>query len=251
MNETNTKSEQRNCRTHGEYEARMFRFKVDGNWLGGECPQCVDEESKRREKASAEEAKRNKLEGRLRSCRIPKRFENSTFDNYKPKTNEAEHVVKTLRRYVDTWPARFDKGCSLILSGNVGTGKTHLACATGLALISKYLVRTTYATVAEIMREIRATYSKSDATEDSVLKVYASVPLLILDEVGVQSGSDHEHTMLFEVINRRYAEMLPTIVITNLGVRDLENAIGERLVDRLREDGAVLTFTWESYRGAA
>ena len=79
-----------------------------------------------------------------------------------------------------------------------------------------------------------------------------SPDLLILDEVGVQFGSDAEKLILFEIINTRYQDMKPTILISNLTLVELGKYIGERVVDRMREGGgAILSFDWDSYRGAA
>ena len=73
--------------------------------------------------------------------------------------------------------------------------------------------------------------------------------LLILDEVGVQFGSDFERNTLFDVLNERYELRKPTIFLSNLGREDLAEFLGERVMDRLREDGAtVVPFDWPSYR---
>jgi DNA replication protein DnaC len=55
--------------------------------------------------------------------------------------------------------------------------------------------------------------------------------------------------MLFDVLNARYANQRPTILIGNLTADELEEYLGERIMDRLLESGsAVVPFTWESYR---
>ena len=75
--------------------------------------------------------------------------------------------------------------------------------------------------------------------------------LLILDEVGVQFGSETEKMILFEIINGRYEQLKPTIVISNLADA-LTDYLGERVVDRLREGGGrMLIFDWPSYRRQA
>ena len=61
--------------------------------------------------------------------------------------------------------------------------------------------------------------------------------LLILDEVGVQFGSETEKMILFEIINGRYEQLKPTIVINSNLRRALTDYLGERVVDRLREGG--------------
>jgi DNA replication protein DnaC len=76
--------------------------------------------------------------------------------------------------------------------------------------------------------------------------------LLVLDEIGVskETPSDFELTTIFTIINGRYEQMRPTVIISNLDGKSLPSAMGERCVDRLREGGViVIPFEWESQRG--
>jgi DNA replication protein DnaC len=82
---------------------------------------------------------------------------------------------------------------------------------------------------------------------DQLPKVYDA---LIIDEVGVQFGSDTEKMIVFDIIDGRYSNMLPTILISNLALPDVKELIGERAIDRLREDGGVVVaMKWDSNRG--
>jgi DNA replication protein DnaC len=54
---------------------------------------------------------------------------------------------------------------------------------------------------------------------------------------------------MFDVINRRYRDLHPTILLSNLDRDGLRAYLGERSFDRLREGGIVVPFDWESYRG--
>lgn len=81
------------------------------------------------------------------------------------------------------------------------------------------------------------------------MEIYTDKDLLIIDEVGVQFGSESEKIILFEIINERYEQMKPTILISNLSEDELSRYVGERIIDRMREGkGAVINFDWESYR---
>lgn len=73
--------------------------------------------------------------------------------------------------------------------------------------------------------------------------------MLILDEVGVQFGSESEKIILFEILNERYLNMKPTILISNLNPAALQEYVGERVMDRMRENGGIiLKFDWKSHR---
>jgi DNA replication protein DnaC len=73
------------------------------------------------------------------------------------------------------------------------------------------------------------------------------VDLLILDEFGIQIGSEHEKMLLFRIINKRYENLKPTILISNLSPAEIKN-FEERIFDRLKENGILLSFSSESNR---
>ena len=71
----------------------------------------------------------------------------------------------------------------------------------------------------------------------------------MLDEIGVQFATDAERIQMFDILNRRYADLRPTVLITNLKVPEIEETLGERVFDRFREVATVVTFDWPSFRG--
>ncbi|MCY1304739.1 DNA replication protein DnaC [compost metagenome] len=107
-----------------------------------------------------------------------------------------------------------------------------------------------YTTVSRVCQQVKASYSKeSSQSEREALELFRTPDLLILDEVGASYGTDFERMLMFEVINARYEDLKPTLVISNLSAPDLAAALGDRTVDRLREAGGVVVkFDWESAR---
>jgi DNA replication protein DnaC len=108
-----------------------------------------------------------------------------------------------------------------------------------------------YTTVQRAIRRIRDTWSSEtrSETEAQAIKALATCDLLVLDEVGVQAGSTSEQNLLFDVINERYNNRLPTLLLSNLTQAEVVAVLGERVIDRLREDGGkVITFDWQSAR---
>ena len=76
------------------------------------------------------------------------------------------------------------------------------------------------------------------------------VDLLLIDELGAQGGTEFERQSLHQIIDTRYRNMRPTIVTSNLPSGKLSAYIGDRALDRLRENGGqAITFDWESSRG--
>jgi DNA replication protein DnaC len=104
--------------------------------------------------------------------------------------------------------------------------------------------------VIDLVRKIKETWSRgSDISEQQIIDQFASVDLLVLDEVGIQFGTDTEKLFMFDVIDLRYQRNLPTVLISNLAVEDIANAVGSRVVDRLRENGGkYIAMKWDSKR---
>lgn len=71
---------------------------------------------------------------------------------------------------------------------------------------------------------------------------------LISDEAGVQRGTETEQIILFDVINRRYRYLRPTIFLTNARGQALRDYLGVRTIDRMVERSIVVPFQWESHR---
>lgn len=65
----------------------------------------------------------------------------------------------------------------------------------------------------------------------------------------MQNNTDNERNLLFSVLNERYEQIKPTILISNLKLSEIKAVIGERAFDRIRENGGrAFVFDWESWR---
>lgn len=255
----NLVEEDRSCDIHGGYIANLYSF--GGRLHESPCPICFElqlkkEQEEERERIAAEykkakiAAEQRQLEEKTGAARIPKRFQNKTFADYIAETPQQQRALEDCRDYAHNFPDNLAAGRCLILSGNVGTGKTHLAAA-----IAGYIVRETeytavFRSLHSILQAIKSTYSNdAEFTEAEVLKLFTDPDLLIIDEVGATKSSEFELATIFAIINTRYENNLPTVVITNLEAAELKNAIGDRCTDRLREGGGrAIAFNWESKR---
>lgn len=235
------------CATHGAFQSRHIIAKI---W--SRCPQCealrrTAEEAEVAEQANkAREARQRKLLGR---AAIPERFIGKGFDNFTADTEAKRSALTVLRDYAENFDANAQAGKGLILSGKPGTGKSHLA---GAVLQSQLDRDVLYATCMDVIRMVRETWRKdSDRSERQVLSYLGGLDLLVIDEMGVQYGTDGEQTVLFDVLDRRYREVKPTILLTNQDAKGLKEYLGERTFDRLRETCTYVPFEWESYRPTA
>lgn len=244
------KTETTTCEKHGEFERFTLvgkDFRGGENFKHSQCPECLRDELA-------------EVDAKLRTLRvtelldragIARRFEDCEFDNYQTVTQDAAKNLSVCRGYVDNWEHCFDAGLGLLMVGKCGTGKNHLAVAMIKNLIRNHLAQVEITDVMRVMRAVKSTWHhNSEMTEDSVLDHFASLDLLIIDEVGVQFGSASELAILQEIVNVRYENVLPTILISNLTFEQLKDTIGERIVDRVTNGGRNrLAFNWESFRG--
>lgn len=221
------------CEVHGEYQS----YKDLGNGreacINPSCPAC-------RSESRAKEI--------IGKAGIQKRFLNCTFENYEANGELQTYVKSKVQSFADNFPKVLLAGSSLILSGSVGTGKTHLSCAVANQLaLSGYT--SCLRTVSELVQSIRDGRNWSNnKTSSQLIDEYAAFDLLIIDEFGVQSGTDNELNILFDVVNARYADQKPTMALTNLSKEEFKQKVGDRIFDRLTHKGVFLPLEWGSYR---
>lgn len=249
MNVPEIKTRTDRCDLHGEYTAR--------NWIGSiwsKCPSCTAErEASERAKAEAaeREAALQAWQKRIGGAGIPERFQDRTLDTFEAATEAQRHALQVAREYADSFDAKANKtGRSLIFIGKPGTGKTHLAVGIGMHLLGKRRP-VLFTTVQRAIRRVRDTWGRdSHETESQAVATLVQPDLLILDEVGVQSGSEYEKNLLFDILNERYEKRRPSLLLSNLELAEVRAYLGERVFDRLREDGGqAVPFDWASHRG--
>ncbi len=252
VSESNVVEEPRTCTTHGEYIVKLFSIAGQKKYGSTRCPEC-EKSTEEQNKKQAEEQRLRQIEhsriARHERSRIPLRFKTRRFDNYVVENDGQAKALNICRSYAGSWAKVSQAGTGLIFSGKAGAGKTHLACSIAHEVIEQG-GRVQFATVAEVMRQIKSSFAKdSDTTEQKEIDHFSGIPLLILDEVGMDYGTDFNKALIFEILNNRYENMLPTILLTNLDAAALVEYMGERLVDRMREGGGrMVSFTWDSYR---
>lgn len=237
------------CDTHGNFESV--------NYFGSIWSKCLECEKEAQERESAETAAKERADAleawqqRLGRSGIPKRFQDRTLKNFVAETPAQKRNLAFATAYADGFDAALRTGRSALFIGLPGTGKTHLAAGIGLRLMHRDKRSVLFTTVVRAIRRVKDTWSRgSDMTEAQAVASLVYPDLLILDEVGVQFGSDTEKLVLFDVLNERYEECKPTLMLSNLTVDEIKGYLGERVFERMREGGGqAVVFDWESYRG--
>jgi DNA replication protein DnaC len=118
----------------------------------------------------------------------------------------------------------------LLLQGGFGCGKTHLAAAIANSVVSMG-VPTLFITVPDMLDSLRFAYNDPQATFEERFQEIRSARLLILDDFGTQNATPWAQEKLFQIINYRYTNKLPTVITTNLGLEEFEGRIRSRLRD--------------------
>jgi len=245
------------CKKHGK--VNYLALFIDGRQIKEtQCPNCREEELKQIQQKEQEEATRRqailrkeRIENNLSKSMIPPRFKNKNFAAFETDQNSRkEKILNICKNYAQNFASIRQKGTSLILTGNTGTGKTHLACSIAEYIMENHNLTALFLRASQATRTVKETYSKhSDQTEKAAIESFLMPDLLILDEIGVQFGTDTEKLIIFEIINGRYENLKPTILLSNLAVENLKQYLGERILDRMKEDsGKLLIFDWESNR---
>lgn len=229
-----------------------FRAIAPDEWCDA-CPvrsTCrVDSVECKRQAEESKSRRRVKVSASLQSVNIGARYQGMSFADFDTAGAGSQKVLTICSRYAETFPDRLKNCDNLLMLGNPGTGKNMLAACICQSVATQGF-SVIHTTAMKLIRKIKESWGKkAEISEQDAINQFSKPDLLVIDEVGVQYGSETEKILLFEVINERYEAMKPTIVISNLGTADVETFLGARIMDRFHEGkSAVLEFTWESYR---
>ena len=118
----------------------------------------------------------------------------------------------------------------LLLEGAYGCGKTHLAAAIANASVYRG-VPTLFITVPDLLDSLRFAYGNPETTFEARFEEIRNADLLVMDDFGTQNATAWAQEKLFQIINYRYINKLPTVITTNLILDEIESRIRSRLQD--------------------
>lgn len=207
-----------------------------------ERQELADADARRvRESEDASRTERERIEREIAA--FPKRYADATFENYQLYSDEKsriaqQYTIECLR-----------SGNSLVMYGKNGTGKTRLAYA---FLREKILAgkRCKYILAPSLFDEIKNTYAKeSYDTSQSLVDRYASYDFLVIDELDKTFGTRAEFIGLYRIINARYDDLKPTVIMTNADDATVIDIVGRSCYERLIEyPGTAVKMEWKSFR---
>ena len=232
-----------------------FYLKLTGkapNWKELPCKSC---ERKRllREREERAKADQQRLNTMLANIMLRERFIGKTFENFHPfgqNREKQQRVLSIARDFAGDFHRHRQVGTWLLFMGNVGTGKSHL-CAAIINQVIRNGGTALFTKTPRLLREVKDTFHRdSEISQSEIISRMGDIDLLVVDEVGIQFGTDTERMILYEILDLRYEAMLPVILTTNItDLKSLEKLLGERIIDRLFEgESKIVVFEWESYR---
>lgn len=211
------RDESKCCKLVANYENNVIRVSA------GRCPKQQQQLLIKRVDALTQQSK------------IGKRFQNRRFETF-CITSENERAYEKCYHYAKQFVPNSE---GLLLIGNVGTGKTHLAVAIMHELLKKNICGL-FITVPDLLQKIRSGFDKKNE-QAPFMQGIQRAQLLILDDVGAEKNNEWTQEQFYMIVNARYEGMLPTIITSNCGVEELKIRIGARSVSRIIEmcDGVI------------
>ena len=182
----------------------------------------------------------------LEVARIPRRYEHCSLANFETDTlsddsratqwdRSLEQAKLVVQGFVKNYPAVEDQG--LLLMGNSGVGKTHLAVAALKELVQRGH-EGLFFDYNELLKQIQSSYNaESQTTEMAVLEPVLRCEILLLDDLGSGKPSAWALETVGHILNTRYNEKRVTLITTNF--LDLEAS--QRMKNVLPSGGAVRT----------
>ncbi len=178
------------------------------------------------------------------------RLAEHTFDSFNADgvaLNESDQ--RNLRNAFDAARAfALDPKGWLLVTGTYGCGKTHLAAAVTQELVGRGKA-VLFQIVPDLLDHLRATFGpRSPVAYDQLFEDVRNAPCLVLDDLGAQNATAWALEKLYQILNHRYNNRLPTVITTNVPLEDLD----PRLRSRLTDESLVrrVAITAPDYRGS-
>lgn len=167
-------------------------------------------------------------------ARIPNRYRAVSFEQLEGgELSPYSAQISMVRHFTSRISENIDRGNSMWIMGDVGTGKTALAM-----LVSKAALEAGRTVAIYSMPRLLALIRESIEREEGVvgfLERLSAVELLHIDDVGAEHQTDWALEQLYTIVNTRYEEQRSIVLTTNLDHAEVAEQLGERILSRLIE----------------
>lgn len=170
------------------------------------------------------------------------RYNGSTFDNFKPRAG-TEKTLWECKQFANEFP----RSLGVLITGQPGNGKSHLAGAICNHLIGQGY-NCLFRNVRRLLNSIKASWDSETVSEWQIMSDLRNADLLVLDDLAAYKHTPWREDITCEIIDSRYVQKKPLIVTTNCNLDELQKIIGDRAHDRLIEMCLMVENTADSYR---
>ena len=198
---------------HTPKQTRLKGGVFDGRIVPINC-KCTQERinQERREQEARERSFR--IEKLKQTGFLSKSMRKWTFANDNGRNPQMQHA----KDYVSHWEDMQKNNIGLLLWGNVGCGKSYLAgCIANALMEQEVAVRMT--NFAAIINDLSGSFEG----RNGYIEQLCSFPLLIIDDFGMERGTEYGLEQVYNVIDGRYRSGKPLIVTTNLTLNEIRN----------------------------
>lgn len=206
---------------------------------------AYDEEANCVKPCPCGKAQQAQVESLIKLSKIPLKY----LESFELDKNESSVIaIEEMRKIVDNYPT--PRG--IYFHGPKGSGKTTLATRLALKLIRTKGVQVKYCKLErDYLGAMRDSFEKKvETTEKEIFNAFAKVPVLILDDFGVEKQTDWSTSKIFDLIDYRYENELLTIVTSNLALSDFTEMSHGRVYSRLCEMCIQIGIHEKDYREA-
>ena len=197
----------------------------DTGFVNGNICSCIKKMAGEMRKKTAERT------APISGCRFDT-FDLNLYDETLPDGTSPKKRMTLILKSLKEYTLNFDPKNSenMIFFGSTGIGKTHLSLSIMNALIEKgfYVV---YASAFNLFSRIETEHFK-DHTEDTYNDAI-DCDLLIIDDLGSEFISSYSQSTLYSIINTRILSSKPTIINTNLSIKEIEDRYTPRVSSRI------------------
>ena len=186
---------------------------------------------------------------------IPQKFAKTSLIGFKPFDDVQEVAFRRVCRWANA--VKDGKTPWLVISGSWGTGKSHLACAALNSLRDAKGLNVRFVACVDLVRAIQDTYHNKDcegASEAKVIADLARLDVLCLDDVAADPSA-FESKLLTRILDARYRNDKPTLIVTNLGIEEqngraskFDEYVGPLVASRVRECADYVTVVTTDFR---
>ncbi len=220
-------------RLNAEKDAILKKYKVadivydcplckDSGYVGGKVCDCV------KKLANSIAIKEFNDVMPINECK----FENFDLKYYSDKNENHRRrmtsILNLCKDYVDTFDPKTSQ--NLLFLGEPGLGKTHLTLAIVSGVIEKgYLP--VYGPADNLFSAIEK--EKFQGENKGVYEQMQTCDLLVIDDLGTEMVTSFTRSVLYNLINTRLLAKRPTIINTNLSMKEIEELYSPRITSRI------------------